>query len=95
MTWTFIWLILLIKIPVGGMLWLIWWLIKQADKDDPAPDGGSDDGGSRLPNKPQRHPRAPRPYTPLHPRRGPHTGARPSTPRRTRTVLARARRVEH
>ena len=95
MTWTFIWLILLIKIPVGGMLWLIWWSIKKADREEPTPEGGSDDGGSKLPLQPHRRPRAPRPYTPLHPRRGPHTGARPSTPQRTRTVLARARKVEH
>jgi len=94
MTWTFIWLILLLKIPIGGMLWIIWWAIKKADRE-PAGEDGSDDGGSKLRAKPHRHPRRPRPRTPLSPRRGPHAGARLRAPRRTRTVLARARRVEH
>jgi hypothetical protein len=94
MTWTFIWLMLLIKIPIGGMLWIVWWAIKQADQE-PAGDGRSDDGGSKLRLGPHRQPRSPRPYTPLRPRRGPHAGARPLAPPRTRTVVALARKVEH
>ena len=75
MTWTFIWLMLIIKIPVGGMAWIIWWSIKKADQEpESAPDGGSDDGGSKLRNQRHRRPRTPRPYTPLRPRRGPHAG---------------------
>ena len=96
MTWTFIWLMLALKIPIGGMAWIIWWSIKKADQEpEPTRDGGSDDGGSKLRNKSHRHPRTPRPHTPLHPRRGPHAGERPAAPRRTRTVVARARKVEH
>jgi hypothetical protein len=94
MTWTFLWLILLMKIPIGGMFWLIWWTIKKADQE-PAGDGGDDDGGSKLRAQPHRHPRTPRPYAPRGPRRGPHAGSPPASPRRVRGVSARARKVEH
>jgi hypothetical protein len=94
MTWTFIWLMLLLKIPIGGMLWIVWWAIKKAD-DEPVVDSDPGDGGSKLRLRPHRHPRSPRPHSPLHPRRGPHAGARPPAPRRTRTTVALARRVEH
>jgi hypothetical protein len=92
MTWTFIWLMLLLKIPIGGMLWIVWWAVKKADQE-PVGESGQDDGGSKLRLRP--HPRRPRPHAPLRPRRGPHAGARPSSPPRTRTVVALARRVEH
>jgi hypothetical protein len=94
MTWTFIWLMLLLKIPIGGMLWIVWWAIKKAD-EEPVAERDPGDGGSKLPLLPHRRPRVPRPYSPLHPRRGPHAGARPPAPRRTRTVVALARKVEH
>ena len=38
MTWTFIWLMLLLKIPIGGMLWIVWWAIKKAD-EEPVAEG--------------------------------------------------------
>ena len=94
MTWTFIWLMLLLKIPIGGMLWIVWWAIKKAD-EEPVVDSDQGDGGSKLRLRPHRQPRSPRPYSPLHPRRGPHAGARPPAPRRTRTTVALARKVEH
>jgi len=95
-TWTFLWLLLLLKIPIGGMLWIIWWAIHKADKEEGEPATSSDeDGGTKLRHKAHRHPRRPRPFTPLGPRRGPHTGDRPATPRRTRSVVALARKVEH
>ncbi len=95
MTWTFIWLMLLLKIPIGGLLWIVWWAIHKAD-EEPLVDGDRDeDGGSKLRLHRDRHPRAPRPRSPLRPRRGPHAGARPPAPRRTRSVVARARKVEH
>jgi hypothetical protein len=91
MTWTFIWLMLLLKIPIGGMLWIVWWAIHKTD-EEPAVDG-DEDGGSKLRLRP--HPRSPRPHSPRTARRGPHPGAPPSAPPRTRSVIARARRVEH
>jgi hypothetical protein len=90
MTWTFIWLMLLLKIPIGGMLWIVWWAIHKTDEE---PVGATDeDGGSKVRGDRYHHPRAPRPR---RPRRGPHTGAPPPAPQRTRSVVARARKVEH
>ena len=93
MTWTFIWLMLLLKIPIGGMLWIVWWAIHKTDEQPTV--GRKDDGGSKVHLISRHHPRAPRPPSPLRPRRGPHAGVPPSAPRRTRSVIARARRVEH
>jgi hypothetical protein len=91
MTWTFIWLMLLLKIPIVGMGWLVWWTIRRADQE---PAGATeDDGGSKVDPRRQLHPRPPRPP---RPRRGPHAGAPvPASPRRTRSVVAFAARVEH
>jgi len=86
--WTFIWLMVLLKIPVAGLLGIVWWAIRQ----DPANDSASDDdGGSKhLPPRP-RHPH--RPHRPRPPRRGPHGGERLMPPPRVRTMRARGRRV--
>ena len=91
MTWTFLWLILLLKIPIGGLLWIIWWSIHKADEETPA-GAHDEDGGTKVTRARRLHPRPPRP---VRPRRGPHSGAAPPAPRRTRSVVARARRVEH
>jgi hypothetical protein len=92
MSWTFIWLILILKIPIAGILWIVWWAVHQTD-DEPAVDGEPGDGGSKL--RLHSHRRPPRPHSPYHPRRGPHAGAPPPAPTRTRTVVALARKVEH
>jgi hypothetical protein len=86
MTWTFLYLMLFLKLPIIALLWLVWWAIKQ-DVDEPV--AKDDDGGSR---KPRHHPRPP---LPRPPRRGPHGTPAPPPPARVRTVLARGRRVEH
>jgi hypothetical protein len=88
MTWTFIWLMLILKIPIAGLAWIVWWAIHQTD-DEPLPAGG-EDGGTKLRANPH-----PRPTLPRKPRRGPHGAAPPPTPSRVRTVHARARKVEH
>jgi hypothetical protein len=88
MTWTFIWLLLILKIPIAGMLWIVWWAIHQND-DEPLP-AGDGDGGTKL-----RSGRHPRPPLPRKPRRGPHGAAAPPTPSRVRSVHAHARKVEH
>jgi hypothetical protein len=46
MTWTFIWLMLLLKIPIAGILWIVWWAIHKTD-EEPAVDGDGG-GGSKL-----------------------------------------------
>ena len=70
MTWTFLWLILLLKIPIGGLLWIIWWAIHKADEEAPAgvPD---EDGGTKVTRERRLHPRAPRPVRPRVPPRRP------------------------
>jgi hypothetical protein len=92
---TFIWLMLLFKvISVGGVLLIVWWALRQTD-EQPAV-GNDEDGGSKVRPHSRRHPTRPRPHSPRYPRRGcPDVGAPPSAPPRTRSVIARARKVEH
>lgn len=83
MTWTFIFLMFVLKIPIIGLLLLVYWAIKQ--QPETGDSGSDDDGGSRKP----RHPRPP--LRPL-PRRGPHHGAQPpAAPSRVRAVAGRGR----
>jgi hypothetical protein len=88
MSWTFLYLMLFLKLPIAGLLWLVWWAIHQGD-DEPL-NSGEDDGGSKL--RSQHHPRKP---FPRRPRRGPHGTPAPAAPPRVRPVVARGRRVEH
>jgi hypothetical protein len=90
MGWTFLYLMVFLKLPIVALLLLVWWAIRQTGPETGA-DGneGEDDGGSRCP----RHPRPP--LRPL-PRRGPHHGLPvPSSPSRMRPVVARARSASH
>jgi hypothetical protein len=80
---TFIWMFVVLKIPVIAALWLIWYAIQApepAAEDDPG-SGGSD-------REPERGPRSPRP-----PRRGPHASPPPHAPARVR--VATGRRLTH
>jgi hypothetical protein len=82
-TFTFIYLMVLLKIPILALLYIVWWAIRQeTDTVDVSPSG------SPRPRTPHSHPRRPLPRLP---RRGPHGGARLPAPVRTRTVVARAR----
>jgi hypothetical protein len=92
MTWTLIYMLLILKIPMGGLAWIVWWAIHQTDEEPVVTS--EDDGG----NKPRRvHPRRPLPRSP---RRGPrcphspHGAPAPAPPARVRTVLAQGRRIE-
>jgi hypothetical protein len=86
MGWTFLYLMVFLKLPIMALLYLVWWAIHQTP-EQPDQDGGDDDGGSRRP----RHPRPP--LRPL-PRRGPHHGAPPpASPPRVRAVARRAQRT--
>ncbi|HEX2016796.1 MAG TPA: hypothetical protein VGN69_08885 [Solirubrobacteraceae bacterium] len=82
MSWTFIYLMFILKIPIVGLLWLVWWAIHQEPEEASV---GDEDGGSKL------RPRHPRPRLPRSPRRGPHGDPAPQPPVRTRSVVARAR----
>jgi hypothetical protein len=70
-------LLVVLKIPVLGAIWLVWWASRQA----PEPEGAEDDGGGmgRFRAEPRR---------PRGPRRGPHGGgarALPPCPPASRT----------
>ncbi|MCO5315829.1 MAG: hypothetical protein M9938_06685 [Solirubrobacterales bacterium] len=72
-------LLVVLKIPVLGMIWLLWW----ANPKNAKPEASTDDGGSaRI--RPDRPPRRP-----FGPRRGPHGGTL------TGPEPARARRPAH
>src|SRR6187200_2440878 len=61
--WPIFFLLVVLKIPVLGSLWLVWWAAKQHDEPEAATD--EDSGGFK---------RRPRPKLPQGPRRGPHGG---------------------
>ena len=82
--WGFLWMMLVLKIPLVMLLWLVWWSIKQAPETPD--DEPRDDGGSKKPHDPPARPHR-RP-------RGPHGDPAPlPAPPRVRTV-ARGRSVE-
>jgi len=84
-TWGFIWLMLVLKIPVVALLWLVWWAVRQTPEPVTEPDDG--DGGAGKPRRP--HPRG----GPKRPRRrGPHGDPRvPAPPRARLSARSRAR----
>jgi hypothetical protein len=76
-TWGFIWIMLILKIPLGLLLWLVWWAVHATPEYEDAPGG---DGGSHDRPHPPRRPRR-RP-------RGPHGDPAPlPAPPRVRTVV--------
>ena len=86
MGWTFFWMMLVLKIPILGLLAIVWWAIKQTG-DEPVADSG--DGGSKTPTEPPADPRR-RPR-----RRGPHGDpALPPPPRSRKPVAARGRELQ-
>jgi hypothetical protein len=87
MTWTYVWLILLLKVPAIGFIWLVWRALRERDQQQPLP-ASDDGGGSKL-----RFDHHPRPRVPRRPRRGPHGAAPPPMPSRVRRVNARACKV--
>ncbi|WP_205695830.1 hypothetical protein [Conexibacter sp. SYSU D00693] len=86
MDWGFIWIMLVLKIPVFALLWLVWWSVRQTD-DEPGEEESGGDGGTKRP----RHPRPKRPSPPRT--RGPHDGRRAPAPARVRTSACARDRV--
>lgn len=83
-TWTFVYLMVILKIPIALLFYIVWWAVKQApDGFEQASDG---DGGARR----RPHPRG---SLPRSPRRGPHGAPATAPPPRVRSVTARGRRV--
>jgi hypothetical protein len=93
MSATFIFLMVVLKVPIAGLLYIVWWAIHAEPEPDVATD---EDGGTKQPRDPRpRQPRPhPRPALPRSPRRGPHAAPPVPAPPRVRTVVARGRRVE-
>jgi hypothetical protein len=78
----FIWLMLCLKIPILGLLYIVWWASR-----DPNPE--PDTLEPAIVRGEPFHPRTPR--WPRPPRRGPHAEPEPRPPKRVR---AQARRIE-
>ena len=78
---------LILKIPIVALLLIVRWAIR-ATPEESEPVRTDDGGGAKT--RP-RHPRRP---LPRHPRRGPHGDPLPLPPPRSRTVVARARRID-
>lgn len=87
-TWTFIWLMLLLKIPIVGLLLLVRWAIMQTPEGEVQTDGEGGIGPRAQPRNPHPHPRLPH-----APRRGPHADPAPPAPPRVRPLFARGRRL--
>ena len=84
-TWTFIWLMVLLKIPIVGLFLIVRWAVGQT------PESASEgDGGIGRPTRP-RDPRHPRARLPRTPRRGPHAEPAPLSPARVRSYVSRQR----
>jgi hypothetical protein len=84
-TWTFIWLMFLLKIPIVGLFLIVRWAVRQTPETAPG-----EDGGIGRPAGP-RHPRHPRSRLPRRPRRGPHREPPPAPPARVRAFTAAQR----
>ncbi len=88
--WTFVWLMVFLKIPIVGLFLIVRWAVRQTPETAPGADGGI---GPRTSPRHPHHPRAPRPR---RPRRGPHGNAPiPSSPPRVRSSLVARKRLPH
>jgi hypothetical protein len=88
MSSTYIWLIVLLKVPTVGFVWLVWRALRGDERRQAVPVSDDGDGGSKV-----RFTHHPRPRVPRRPRRGPHGSAPAPAPSRVRTVNARACKV--
>jgi hypothetical protein len=87
-TWTFIWLMFFLKIPIVALFLIVRWAVRQTPETAPGGDGGIG------PRSRPRHPHHPRPRPPRLPRRGPHGEPAAAAPPRVRTAVSR-RRLTH
>ena len=81
MEWGFIWLMLVLKIPLIALFVLVWWAWKAPEDVDEEPGDGGTKVPPHAPGRPRRRPR------------GPHGDPAPlPAPARSRKVRARSRR---
>jgi hypothetical protein len=81
---TFVFMMLVLKVPIVAMLWLVWWAVHA--QPEPGSQHGEDGGGG----PPVTQPPAPRRPGPRH--RGPHGDPLPASPSRSRAPGLRLRR---
>ncbi|HEU0024104.1 MAG TPA: hypothetical protein VFQ12_05715 [Thermoleophilaceae bacterium] len=81
--WAVFWLAVVLKLPIGALLYIVWW----AAKEPPLPE--PEDGGGGAPRRDGPHPRLRPPHPP---RRGPHADPVPVAPSRVRAGSGRPRR---
>ncbi|MDQ6810367.1 MAG: hypothetical protein M3Z95_00525 [Actinomycetota bacterium] len=81
-TWTFIWLVVVLKIPIVALFLLVRWAVRQEPESAPGEDGGIG---------PRSRPRHPRTRPPRPSRRGPHGDPAIPSPARVRTAASRLR----
>jgi len=87
-TWTFIWLMVFLKIPVVALFLIVRWAVKQTPETAPEQDGGI---GPLHPHHPHSRWSG---RGPIIPRRGPHGDPSPASPPRVRSVVARGRLIQ-
>jgi hypothetical protein len=83
MTWGFIWLMFVLKIPIFMLFGIVWWAVRRTDEPAVPP---ADDVKVR-PKRPHPRSRVRRPRRP----RGPHGGVVALPPPRVRSVVAISR----
>jgi hypothetical protein len=88
--WTFIWLMVILKIPIVALFLLVRWAVRQTPETE-----AQEDGGIGFEPRPRpRHPHRPNSHLPRVSRRGPHREAPallPPARMRTSPTLARGR----
>jgi hypothetical protein len=89
--WTFIWLMVFLKIPIVGLYLIVRWAVRQT------PEVAGEDGGigPRPDSSHPRDPHHPRTRLPRSPRRGPHGDAPLASPERVRTGSMHGRLTRH
>jgi len=86
--WTFLWLMVFLKIPIVALFLIVRWAVNQTPEPDTRGEGGIGPLSRPL------HPHHPRGRLPRSPRRGPHGSRSPSSPARVRTLSARGRTLK-
>jgi hypothetical protein len=87
--WTFIWLMVCLKIPIVALFLIVRWAVRQTPETAEGHDGGiGPRPRPRHPHRPRSRPRRPR-------LRGPHGSPLPAPPARVRSAVARAPQTCH
>ena len=84
-TWTFIWLLVILKIPIVALFLIVRWAVRAVPETEAGSDGGIGPAPRPL------HPHHPRSRLPRAPRRGPHRERPPASPARMRAHAGRSR----